>query len=104
MALSPTSGPRKTEGQGFRPIMNEAKFGPFNHDIATSAESSPMASPGAARTTLHRRFTSETIRPTYSQLLPATSTLSNSPAYASTSDVSCYTPLFTFRLHTFCIV
>ncbi|KAF3941188.1 hypothetical protein ABW19_dt0201326 [Dactylella cylindrospora] len=89
MAFSPTSGPRKTDGQGsIRSIMNESKFGSFGHELATSADTSPMASPGTGRTTLHRRFTSvTTVRPTYSQLLPSPTALANTATYNSNAEM-----------------
>ncbi|KAF3161030.1 hypothetical protein TWF106_002013 [Orbilia oligospora] len=67
MTLSPTSGYIQSERKLFGPAMNDPKFGHYGHEAPTSADSSPITSPGAARTTLHRRFTSETIRPTYPQ-------------------------------------
>ncbi|KAK6341072.1 hypothetical protein TWF696_009380 [Orbilia brochopaga] len=67
--------------------MNEAKFGIFGHDATLSADSSPITSPGAGKTTLHRRFTSDTIRPTYPQPLTTPSNLaSNATTYPTGTD------------------
>ncbi|EPS45230.1 hypothetical protein H072_794 [Dactylellina haptotyla CBS 200.50] len=67
--------------------MNEAKFGLFGHDAVASADSSPITSPGAGRTTLHRRFTSETIRPTYTQqTIMAPTALNNIANYTQGND------------------
>ncbi|KAF3918917.1 hypothetical protein ABW20_dc0105752 [Dactylellina cionopaga] len=65
--------------------MNEAKFGLFGHDAVASADSSPITSPGG-RTTLHRRFTSETIRPTYAQPIMTITAHSSAVNYAPAAE------------------
>ncbi|KAK6528666.1 hypothetical protein TWF694_003914 [Orbilia ellipsospora] len=87
MVSSPISCDKRSENKVSGPIMNEAKFGLFGHDATASANSSPITSPGASRTTLHRRFTSETIRPTYAQHpIMTSSTLTTVASYNHGTD------------------